>query len=493
MKTPWLLSILGLVLSVAADQAPALQPPSESRVWRYRLLPGSTFEDECRVCDRLPIIEPIQGEFDLVWVDEGPAIARFEVTNLRAVDFSEETLRRVVLGGGQFERLAEPAGAGAMRLAVNVAGNGTQRDANLTNVTLLPAAAWPLLEVDLGEVGGTDFTNFKLRLRAAPLQELWFATPHGMTPGIDPSPGRIEGGDLLADAGRVIRPRQRLLASLGFEPGSTNLPIDALTVADGGEVWFSFPEDVDTPKLGLIHDGDVVSDAGRMVRRSAQLLGAFALMPPIEDPGVDGLQLLDDGQILFSIRRPVFSERLGQRIERSDLLSDAGVRVRSGQELRSAFKPVSPDAEPGLDAFHLWPGGEVWFSTEEGFESATEGVITDGDLLSSRGYVVYRNLDLVRWFQPLEDLANFGLTSLFVISDATAPPKASTLLPPGFSGTPAAPGLRWELAGRCAQVERAFRVEGPYRATSPLILDTEWADPLATGREEMMFYRLRQW
>ena len=35
------------------------------QVWRYQLLEGSTFTDDCPICDRIPIVVPMRGTFQL--------------------------------------------------------------------------------------------------------------------------------------------------------------------------------------------------------------------------------------------------------------------------------------------------------------------------------------------------------------------------------------------------------------------------------------------
>ena len=56
--------------------------------------------------------------------------------------------------------------------------------------------------------------------------------------------------------------------------------------------------------------------------------------------------------------------------------------------------------------------GDIWFSTEESFYSRELGWVSDGDLLSTRGYVIRRNLDLLHNCNPAEEIANFGLDAL---------------------------------------------------------------------------------
>jgi hypothetical protein len=119
------------------------------------------------------------------------------------------------------------------------------------------------------------------------------------------------------------------------------------------------------------------------------------------------------------------------------------------------------------------------------------GPITDGDLLSDRGYVVARNLDLVRPFQPLEDLANFGLEGLWVVSDAVPPAGPPKLQLPVKN--PGGLELRWQGPGRVFQVERAARLDDPFAPLSEILATDQWTVPAAGPAGPEGFYRLRAW
>ena len=75
------------------------------------------------------------------------------------------------------------------------------------------------------------------------------------------------------------------------------------------------------------------------------------------------------------------------------------------------LKALSFDTNPflsdfGLDAAYIRPRGEIWFSTEVDFTDQRFGHIGHGDLLSDTGRVVVRNLELVRRFTPVQDVAS---------------------------------------------------------------------------------------
>ncbi len=204
-----------------------------------------------------------------------------------------------------------------------------------------------------------------------------------------------------------------------------DLGLDAVGRGPRGSIWFSFEEEnspVWSGTLGVwLKGGDLLSDAGFVVRTNEQLLARFVRMPPVTDAGLDAIDIAPNGEFLFSTETDFFSEAIGRLVTHGDLLSNRGRVVRTNGQLLANFHPVDSSAQPalrdyGLDAVVLRPNREIWFSTEEGFQDANLGPISDGDLLSTAGYVVIRNLKLVEPFGPLEDLANFGLDAATLVA-----------------------------------------------------------------------------
>jgi hypothetical protein len=270
-----------------------------------------------------------------------------------------------------------------------------------------------------------------------------------------------------------------------------DLGLDAVDVLPGGEVGFSIEEDVFSETLGPLQHGDLLSSRGRIIQRNQQLTAAFMQMPPAPDAGLDAVQVLDSGEVYFSIEQDFFSEALGRRIRAGDLLSSRGLIVKSNEQLVARFQPADPKRDYGLDALHVWPSGEVWFSVETGFYGQHFEPYGHGDLLSDQGYVVARNLELVGPFQPLEDLADFGLDGLFIITDAAPPAPAPSFTRIRRLRATGIVELEWEGKGRVWQVLRATNVPGPWTPVSPILPDLMFDDTSATSSQS--FYRLRQW
>jgi hypothetical protein len=483
----WALALAGLAVAMPVNLSAATS--------HYRLVQGSSLVDDCPVCGRPTLIYPLRGAFDLDLLATNPLSARYALTNIQfTADTPADKLYQIT-GSGSYQVGGEVAVVQTLYLELLVSSGVTNKRCGFTNAPGSPELPWPMLRVNTTQTNGTLLQTFSVNLVAAPLQELWFSTVSGLTParpGFDPP--HLENGDILSDSGRVVRRNGELLArfSLMPSPSPTIYDVDALDAAPGGEILFSLRQDVFSEKLGWLHHGDLLSDRGRIVKTNGELLAAFRGMPPLPDVGLDGVQVMPDGAILFSIATNAFSETLGVMLTRGDLLSNKGQIVKTSQQLLSSFQPNPKDGDYGLRAFHVWPGGEVWFSTETGFNGAL-GPVLAGDLLSDQGYIVFRNLELMSAFAPLEDLADFGLDALFVVTDTLPTPPPPRLLSVTRSVLPPGWVIQWDAPGRVFQLEMAPSVAGPYGPASQIMPDTKWleADPLwdaASG-----FYRLRAW
>lgn len=167
--------------------------------------------------------------------------------------------------------------------------------------------------------------------------------------------------------------------------------------------------------------------------------------------------------------------------------------VKTREELLARFHPPPIPTDFGLDALHVWPSGEVWFSLDEGFRDEVLGDLRPGDLLSDRGELLYRNLELLREFQPLEDLADFGLDALFIVSDATASPAPPRCLALQVLTEANDLVVEFDGPGRVFQLEKATHILGPWLSFGPLGLELEFTDSGALTNSAQAFYRLLQW
>lgn len=488
--------LAGLVAIIACAGPASAQSPPDT-VWRYTLLPESRLIDDCDNCGRPTLSLPLRGTFDLRLLQENPLFAQYTVTNVSWFAGGDGQNAYKVTGHGRFELGGEVVLMQRMTLDLRVDNGFTNRSGAFTNDHPGVERLWPMIKTHLDETNGSPVQFYRLELVAAPLREIWFSTAHGFTPGVPlPDDKHVSGGDLVSTAGRVVKRHHELSASLGIMPVVPDLGLDAVDVLPRGETAFSIEQDIFSESLGPLHHGDVLSDRGRIVANYETLVGAFSPEPPVADQGLDALQILEGGEIYFSVENDFFSESLGRLVRKGDLLSSRGAIVKSNAELIARFSPADPKQDYGLDALHVWPSGEVWFSVENGFYGSHFEPYNRGDLLSDQGYVVYRNLDLLAPFQPLEDLADFGLDALFIVSDLGAPP--STIPAPRCAGI--APDrssgnirLEWNAPGRVFQMERATNLAGPWEPASPILTEPPAMDPGAMTNAPQGFYRLRQW
>ena len=463
----------------------------ELRVWHYRLLTSSYFLDDCLICDHVPFYEPLRGSFDLVLVGANPLFERYVVSGVE-LSSSWAGQPRQISGQGSYQIGGEVALSQTMDLQLNVNYADTNQAKVFTNSTAQVQQLWPIVQIDLDETNGTFVHTFRLHLLAAPFREIWFSTAHNLTPASQPD-HLIRSADVLSDPGRVVRRIDELTGQLALPPATNAYGIDAFTVAPGGAVQFSLSTDAISQTLGPLHHGDLLSDRGEIISHNQDLTQAFGIMPPVPDLGLDALQILDDGEILFSLMKGAFSETKATMLQPGDLLSSRGEVKRTNQQLLSRFHPDKPAQDYGLDACYVWPSGEIWFSTTLGFNDPQLGSITDGDLVSDQGYVVFHNPELLAGFSPLEELANFGLHGLYLVTDVTAAAPAPTLIASGLTSVTNGIMLQWQAKGRVFQVERTEQIDLPFVPASAILPGATWTDPGPVIAPSRAFYRLRQW
>lgn len=474
--------LLALIGSVFAQD-----PTSTRNGVSYTLLEGSQFIDDCLICGRPTILQPLRGTFDLVLLQNTPPYTSYAISN---VDFAAEgpLLPRHITGQGTYVRFEEFARLQDMTLAVNVADPYTNRMAYFTNQTRVATNPFPLIQANLGETNGTLMQTFSMEIFAAPIREIWFSTLRSFTSTNRNSPtNKISAGDLLSSRGRVVKRNIDLVGRLGVMPIVPDLGLDAVDVTRRGEILFSIPVDVFSETLGRIQHGDLLSSRGAIVRRNQQLLAAFKPANSA-DAGLDAVQLMPNGEILFSIQsNVVVSPTL--TLGRGDILSDQGRVFMTQRQLLANFQPAVTNHDFGLDALHILPSGEIWFSVEESFTDQRLGAIQAGDLLSNQGYIVFRNRSLLSGFAPSDPTQDYGLDAVFVITDTQLPRPAPRIVKQTTSGRSI--HLEWDGEGDVFQIEHAAALAGPWAPCTDILPDLSGDTDCDAGSAG--FYRLRQW
>jgi len=485
-RTLLLLSALfGLVGPGAFAQTTTADP-----AWTYLLLHDSYLLDDCQVCDRISVPVPMRGRFNLRVLEQNTLFTRYA---LEDIQFTAGDRPYRVTGSGTLEIGGEVTVSLRMSLELRIEDGFTNKVCKFTNSTATLDRLWPMMDITVGQTNGTLAQVYTLRLAAAPAREIWFSTTNFFTATAGPAASNIVlGGDLISNSGRVIKDNSDLYSSVGARPPGPDLGLDALDLLPGGEIAFSIEHDITSDTLGPLQHGDLLSTRGRILRRNQDLLAPFGLQPPAPDVGLDAVQVLDTGEILFSIRSNFFSERLSAPVRSGDVLSSNGTIMRSSKQLLAGFHPVNAANDYGLDALYVWPNGEIWFSTEDDFQDQTLGTISAGDLLSDQGYIVFRNADLLKAFAPAKAPSDVGLDALYVVTDATPPAPRPRLNIQADTAAGSA-GLTWQGQGRVFQVERADVITGPFQSFSPILPDLSFDDRGTLTNRAQSYYRLRQW
>ncbi len=460
----------------------------------YMLLEGSTLTDDCTICGRPTLLVPLRGTFLLVFREQNPLFTTYDMRGIR-FEALQAGLSYTVTGEGTYEIGGEVALEQRMALKVQVKD---VPDVELESGSGPVQRVWPMIDVDVAQQPVNPLQVFSFHIIAAPVREIWFSTSTDFTSGTG-GHRPVSSGDLLSHTGRVVKTNLGLVGKLGAMPIVPDLGLDAVDIATGGEVLFSCEEDVFSETLGPLQHGDLLSYRGRIFRTNQHLTSAFMPMPPAPDVGLDAVQVMDDGEILFSIEQDIFSEKLGVVLRQGDLLSDKGVIVRTNEQLLASFDPIEGQDDVGLDAIHVWPNGEIWFSTEVGFQSKAFGTISDGDILttgdvfSGSGSVIFRNLELLSPFAPLEKVANFGLDALFLVTEdsLTKPSVSQTTIVMDKSSESVR--IEWSGDGKVFQVEGADDPGGPYVPLGDISPETNYLDPAAALFKSKSFYRIRLW
>jgi len=483
------LGSLALALSAVA-QGPAQSGQASTGI-AYALLGGSYLIDDCLVCGRPTVMQTLRGTFYLVPVQITPPYFRYAVRNADFTASPGWAGETHLTGDGTYTRFEEFARIQDMDLALQVSDTFTNQLALFTNETVVAEKPFPVIAISLSQSNGALLQTFRLNLLAAPLRELWFSTTKTLTATNLPGPDNvISPGDLISTRGRVVKRNTELVGRLGVMPPAPDLGLDAVQVLRRGEILFSISDDIWSETLGPLRHGDLLSNRGAIVKRNRDLLAAFGVPATHADAGLDAIQVMPNGEILFSIRSNVVVNPT-LTLAHGDILSDRGVVVRTHGELLASFHPTVTNTDFGLDALCVLPGGEVWFSVEDPFIDNWLGAIRAGDLLSSLGHRVFRDDQLLAAFGPAVPGVDYGLDAVFVITD-TRPPQP----PPRLVKCRRVGGVirvDWDGDGQVFQLEHAPGLFGPWSTYSPILPDLTFDDTCDLTADGRGFYRVRQW
>ncbi len=483
--------------SLLASRA-AIAQPTSTFPWTYTLTGESSLTDDCPVCDRVAIVVPLRGTFQLRLLEQGPLFTTYSLDDISLHGKNANGARYSVTGKGTYRIGGELAVLQDLFLEVEI-GNGVSTNlCYLTNSAARPVRNWPMLRMDAIQTNGTMIQQYSFEIAAAPFREIWFSTAKGFTS--QPEGGGstwVSSGDIVSTAGRVVKQNFELVGKLGFMPVVPDLGVKDFDILPGGEIAFSMEQAQFSETLGDLTTGDLVTDRGRILKKWSSLLETFSPDPLPVPAGLGAVQVRDSGEIVFSTENGFFSRKLGSAVSSTDLLSDTGLVVESGSQLLSPFGLKDPTLDCGVTAVFVWPSPifETWFFTRKGFQDTNSNTYAAGDLLSDRGYVVFGAAELLSPLSPVEATNGLPSDGLYVISDASAASATGTtkLNEPFLTNNPPFSfGLSWTSSNRLFQLEKAANAAGPYAPVTPIGTGEEFVDPGA-ATNTAGFYRLRTW
>lgn len=426
---------------------------------RYQLLGESTITDECQICGRPTVPDPMRGSFDLILREENPLSSRYDITNVNFYSVSNY----VLTGSGTYEIGGHLAIRQTIVLNLEMwrAAYPSNVSFTFTNSDSSPLKNFPVIGVQAAQTTPNLVQFYTLNIAAAPFRALWFSTTR------DVSNGGLRAGDLAVYQGGTV---------------ISNLSIDAFHAQKNGAWLYS-------PSRGSsnVQEGDILRPDGTVFKLNQELTVRFGIQPSVPDVGLDAFFIKEDGEALFSIRTNEFGELKGP-ILKGDLLSSKGEIVANNLQLLERFNVVTRQSDYGLDALFQWPHGEIWFSTEDDFMDANLGEVRAGDLLSDQGYIVFRNWDLISG-SPSD--ADAGLDALHVVIDTGQDLRSPELALPAISGNDLV--LRWVGEGTAFQVFKAPAITGPFAPLTPIMPHTNFRDHGTLTNSSQGFYLLQQY
>ena len=255
----------------------ALAQPDKAVPWTYTLTAESSLTDDCPVCDRLPIVEPLRGTFQLRLLEEGPLFSTYSIEAISLKASGDEGRIYVVTGKGIYRIGGEVALVQEVFLAVEIGNGATTNLCYLTNSPARPVRGWPMMRFDAIQTNGTMTQQYSFEIAAAPFREIWFSTVEGFNSQLwNPPTNWISSGDILSQTGRVVKRNQELVARLGIMPVVPDLGVKDFDILPGGEIAFSLERGQFSETLGVLSAGDLLSDRGKLLKKWEALLAPFS-------------------------------------------------------------------------------------------------------------------------------------------------------------------------------------------------------------------------
>jgi hypothetical protein len=169
--------LLGSVLFLGG-QAYAQLTNRPARVISYTLLDGSYFVDDCLICGRPTIQQPLLGTFDLVLEQDFGTFIRYAVRNIDFIASPAWAGEVHITGYGTYERFEEFAVLQSMDLATEVKDSYTNKTAFFTNDSRAVEVPFPSIRIRLTQTNGTLLQTYSLELFARQRARSGFPPPN---------------------------------------------------------------------------------------------------------------------------------------------------------------------------------------------------------------------------------------------------------------------------------------------------------------------------
>ena len=170
------LKLVGMLLTsvqLASISSLAQTPISQP----YTLVSGSELTDDCPICDRIPIVLPLAGTFELRLVDQNPLFTYYELTNLAFYAGTNPGPAYQVTGSGTYQIGGQVAVLQDMFLNLEISNGVATTKAACLNTDRFVSQPWPRLQINLEQTNGTLSQIYYLTLIAVPVPQLRLLIP----------------------------------------------------------------------------------------------------------------------------------------------------------------------------------------------------------------------------------------------------------------------------------------------------------------------------
>ena len=138
----------------------------------YLLLPDSVLTDDCPICGRPTIPEPMAGRFQLRTLGDNGLYITYAVENFTFVAGRDEVVEYSGAGFGTYQQGGEVAITQDSFLDITITNGVAVTRALFTNSTRLVPLSFPNLRLRLTQTNGTFLHTLSLDLHAEPLKEI---------------------------------------------------------------------------------------------------------------------------------------------------------------------------------------------------------------------------------------------------------------------------------------------------------------------------------